>query len=359
LLSKPHPTFKPDNFTVVEDTHSGEIVSSMNIISQTWSYAGVPFGVGRIEMVGTHPEYRNRGLIRAQFDIIHEWSSKRAEKMQAIAGIPYYYRQFGYEMGLNLGGGRYGYKPDIPKLKDNEGEPYKIRSAKVDDITFISNLDRIAGKRSLVNCIREKALWLYELKGKSENNITRMKICIIEDSEKKPIGYLAHPENLWGSRMVAVGYEVAPGNSWAAVTPTVLRYLYAAGETYANRKQKLDELGMVGFWLGEEHPVYEVTGKILPRRKKPYAWYVRLPDLIDFIKLITPVLEQRLTESSFTGQTGEYKITFYRKGIRLVFEKGSLTEITTWEPTPQGHSGDAAFPEQTFLQFLFGYRDLN
>ncbi len=54
LLSKPHPTFKPDNFTVVEDTHSGEIVSSMNIISQTWSYAGVPFGVGRIEMVGTY-----------------------------------------------------------------------------------------------------------------------------------------------------------------------------------------------------------------------------------------------------------------------------------------------------------------
>ncbi len=33
---------------------------------------GFPFGVGRPELVGTLPEYRNRGLVRAQFEEVHQ-----------------------------------------------------------------------------------------------------------------------------------------------------------------------------------------------------------------------------------------------------------------------------------------------
>ena len=59
LLTKPHPTFKPSDFTIVEEVTSGKIVSSMNLIPQTWTYAGIPFNVGRPELVGTLPEYRD------------------------------------------------------------------------------------------------------------------------------------------------------------------------------------------------------------------------------------------------------------------------------------------------------------
>ena len=53
LCARPHPTFRPPDFTIVEDTRRQRIVSSLNLISQTWAYGGVPFGVGRIELVGT------------------------------------------------------------------------------------------------------------------------------------------------------------------------------------------------------------------------------------------------------------------------------------------------------------------
>ena len=129
LMTKAHPTFHPDDFTIVEDTADGKIVSSLNLISQTWSYGGIPFGVGRPELVGTLPEYRNRGLVRAQFEVIHQWSAERGEKVQAITGIPYYYRIFGYEMGLELHGGRAGFLAHIPRLKEGETEPYHIRPA--------------------------------------------------------------------------------------------------------------------------------------------------------------------------------------------------------------------------------------
>jgi hypothetical protein len=120
LLTRPHPTFHPNDFTIVEEAATGRIVSTMNSISQTWSYEGIKFGVGRPELVGTLPEFRNRGLVRVQFDEVHRWSAERDEIVQAITGIPFYYRQFGYEMALDLDGRRFGYEYQVPKHKGNE-----------------------------------------------------------------------------------------------------------------------------------------------------------------------------------------------------------------------------------------------
>ncbi len=159
LMERPHPTFEPGDFTLVEDTRTGRIVSSLCLISQTWSYAGIKFGVGRPELVATDPDYRQRGLIRAQFEVIHEWSAQRGEKMQAITGIPWYYRQFGYEMALNLGGGRAGYQLHVPKLKEGEQEAFRLRPALEADIPFLLELDRQQGKRYLLNCVRDEGVW--------------------------------------------------------------------------------------------------------------------------------------------------------------------------------------------------------
>ena len=108
LMQRPHPSFVPEDFVIVEERETGRIVSSLNLISQTWSYEGIPFGVGRPELVGTAPEYRRRGLVRLQFEVIHAWSAARGEVVQAITGIPYFYRQFGYDMAMTLGGARLG-----------------------------------------------------------------------------------------------------------------------------------------------------------------------------------------------------------------------------------------------------------
>ncbi len=356
LFEKAHPTFNIADFTIVEDTETGEIVSSLNLISQTWSYAGIEFGVGRPELVGTHPDYRNRGLVRAQFEVIHEWSAARGEKMQAITGIPYYYRQFGYEMALNLSGGRAGYKPNVPKLKDGETEPCTIRAAIETDIPVIDELYRLGNQRYLVSCVWDEDLWRYELRGKSGNHINRFEVRMIEKPDGEVVGFFAHPPSNWynGTMLPAVWYEVMPGVSWAEVTPTVIRYLYETGEDYAVKEEKQD-FGSFGFWLGSYHPVYELMVDRLPRVRTPYAWYVRIPDIVDFLIHITPVLEERLAQSLYAGYSGEVRITCYRSGFKLIFEKGRLG-VEAWQPTPNGHSGDAAFPNLTFLQLMLGYR---
>jgi hypothetical protein len=356
LMSGAHPTMGPADFTVVEDLRRGTIVSSLCLISQTWSYAGIPFGVGRPELVATHPDYRRRGLVRAQFDVIHHWSAQRGELVQGITGIPYFYRQFGYEMALNLGGNRAGYAPQVAKLKDGQEEPFCLRPATGADLPHIARLYRRGAARSLVSCVRDERLWRYELDGRSEANEMRLAFSLVETPDGKRAGFVAHSARVRRNRVGLRAYELEPGVSWLQVTPSVVRYLWALGQTWAGQEPGQD-LGRFVFWLGAEHPAYQAFQERLPHSATPYAWYLRVPDLPAFLQHIAPVLEQRLAASLLAGHTGQLALNFYRSGLRLSFKAGKLASVEPWQPSHE-QGGDAAFPGLTFLQLLFGYRAL-
>ncbi len=357
LLNGQHPTFPAEDFTLVEEQATGRIVSSLNLISQTWTYAGIPFKVGRPELVGTLPEFRKQGLIRRQFDIIHAWSAERGELAQAITGIPYYYRQFGYEMTIDLGGGRIAPLMNIPKLKEGQAEPYRLRSVTEADLAFVRELDEHATQRSLVTCPRDETMWRYELFGKRSDNANRNEWRILETVEGRPVGLTNYFGMwLWGPALGIMYLELVPGVSWVATAPSILRGLQAEAEAVAARTNK--PLGGLRFNLGSEHPFYTVTHDRLPVVKSPYAWYMRVPDMPAFLRHITPVLEERLRNSPAVGHTGELKLSFYRNGIRLTFDAGRITSVEPWMPTHED-GGSAAFPGLTFLQLLFGYRTLD
>jgi len=358
LLARPHPTFDPGDFTLVEDTHTGQIVSSLNLISQTWSYAGIPFGVGRPEVVGTLVEYRKRGLVRRQFEEIHAWSQERGQMLQAITGIPNYYRQFSYEMAIDIHGGRLGYEAQLPQLKSDESEAYNIRPAAEGDIPFIMQVTAHGNRRSLVTCVRDENAWRYELLGMSPKNVNRGEIRIIQNTVDEPVGYLVHPWFNWETgpsmTLFMTAYELKPGVSWLAVTPSVARYLWKTSGEYAigSEKPRLS----YAFWLGLSHPAYEAFRGKLPRQRDPYAFFLRIPDLVGFVRHIRPALEMRLAQSELVvGYSGTLSLNFYRSGLKLTIESGRMTGVESFTPD-SSQDGDAGFPDLTFTQLLFGYR---
>lgn len=353
LLARPHPTLCPDDFTIVEEIATGRIISSLNLIPQVWSYEGIELRVGRPELVGTLPEFRNRGLVRAQFEEIHKWSTVRGDLVQGITGIPYYYRLFGYEMALDLAGRRFGYEPNVPKLKDGEAEPYSIRPAAEADLPLMMEIYEHAIRRHAIACVRTAEIFRYELTGQSEKNINRFETYMIENPSGEVVGYFQHTHWLGATGVSALWYELKPGVSWLDVTPGVVRHLWNKGQEYAKRDGKT--CTSFGFMLGAQHPAYEALGSNLPSQHQPYAWYLRVPDLPGFLKHIKPALEKRLAESIAVGHSREIKISFYQTGLRLVIEKGRLTTIEAWKPSPED-GGVIAFPQLTFLQLLFGYR---
>ena len=353
LLTRPHPTLKPGDFTIIEEASTGRIVSSLNLIPQTWSYEGIEFGVGRPELVGTLPEYRGRGLVRIQFDEIHRWSAERGHMVQAITGIPYFYRQFGYEMAIDLDGRRYGHEAHVPKLKEGlvrQEEAYHVRLAREADLPFIAQTYDEIRKRSMIVCERTPEIFHYEL-GRQDIEYAFAQTCVIEDKTGELVGYLKHLCFVSNGSISSILYELKPGASWLDVTPSVVRYLWQTGQEYAQRDGRA--CLSFGFALGDGHPAYEAIKDRLPEVRGSYAWYVRVPDLPGFLNHIKPVLEKRLAESIAPGHSREIRISFYRDGLRLVIEHGHISIIESWKPKDEG---DIAFPNLTFLQILFGYR---
>jgi hypothetical protein len=311
--------------------------------------------MGRPELVATLPEFRRRGLVRSQFDVLHRWSQERGEMVQAITGIPYYYRQFGYEMALDLGGGRIGYQAQIPDLAEGQVDPYQIRPAVEADLPFISRLYDLGCQRSPLSCVWSPELWRYELLGKRPENVNRLVLHVIEDASGKAVGFLAHSMNMWSLGYAINEFEIIPGASWLEITPTVIRFIWKLGQATAAQYQRT--CSGFYFWLGEDHPCYAPLAPRLPVKRNPYAWYVRVPDLPAFLLHIAPALEKRLAESPCQGYTGEIKISFYRHGLSMTFTKGRLVAAETLSPDRLGEVS-AAFPDLTFLLLVFGRRNL-
>jgi len=355
LLSGSHPTFNIDDFTIVEDMCSRRIVSACCLISQTWQYAGIPFGVGRPELVGTHPDYRNRGLVRRQFEVLHSWSKERGELVQAITGIPYYYRQFGYEMCVSLDSGRFIYETQINPLKQGEQEAYLIRKATDADIPELITCYAQLELRSPITSQMDETRWRYELNGKSEQNVTRVELYVITAFDGRVVGALGVPTNYWGLGWVSTYYELKSGISYLAVTPVVLRFLHALGQQRGTADHPYHR---VGLFLGEDHPAYIALEAVNSPPNHPYAWYLRVPDLPAFLRRIAPILEKRLAASPCAGHSGELRITFYHDGLEIKFENGCIRDVQTLESLAWDDA-DARFPGQTFLQVLFQHRTVD
>jgi len=351
LLTRPHPTFGLDDFTIVEEAATGRILSSLNLIPQTWAYEGIPFGVGRPELVGTLPEFRGQGLIRIQFDEVHKWSLECGDLAQAVTGIPYFYRKFGYEMALDLGGRRLGFEKHVPELKDGESEPFLIHPATRADLAFVGDLYQQSQQRYPIICLRTPEIWEYELDGRSEDHVNRIEMRIITNENGERVGYLGHHPWLTGKWISAVTYELISGISWLAVAPSVVRYLWSTGLEYAKHVQK--SCKAFSFSLGAEHPAYKAFAGRLPDVQEPYAWYIRVPDVIRFLRHIAPALEKRLANSIAVGHSGKLRINRYSHMLVLTFESGKLTGVEE-EARQATDYGDLGLPELTLLQLIFG-----
>ena len=196
------PLFKHEDVTVVEDTRTGKIVSSMCLFSLNWRYGGTPIKVGRPELVSTHEDYRKRGLVAKQFEVIHSLSAQREEVMQVITGIPSFYRQFGYEMALQRGGGYRIYRHAYPKLAEEDKDKYRLRTpTSEEDKTFVRDLHQANTASMLFSMDVDKAIWENEFGGYTDGSDGKFEWLLIESKDGERLGYLNHSHIFWGPTM--------------------------------------------------------------------------------------------------------------------------------------------------------------
>ncbi len=156
LANGGHPNCNVTNFLLVEDTSNNKIASSITYIPQTWTYGGMEMSVWRVEMVSTHPDYRRRGLIQQQFDVIHELSKETENHfVDVIVGKPWFYRKFGYSMALRYWKSRYVSKDAVERFTES-CDPYLVEKAEIEGTGYFKNLFEHMKDRYPVTCLREE-----------------------------------------------------------------------------------------------------------------------------------------------------------------------------------------------------------
>lgn len=349
-----HPTVTGDDIWVVVDpAKNDEIVSALLLIPQVWKYDGIDIPVGRVELVATNKDYRRRGLVRDLMDILHERSEQSGHVLQAITGIPYFYRQFGYAMAVTLGEGARVFLSTIKPPQDNQ-PPYTLRLATSSDIPDLIRWGNWYAKDTLLRVVRTTEQWEYELSGRNPKATFKLEILIIENAEGIGVGYLAIDATYFLGRISCYGYVVGEESSYLDTFESVIIGLADHVKTHHPDKN----IEYVRFDSGVSQAINlltEHTGSAYNLNAQ-YAWYVRVSDLARLLNHIKPVLEERLRGSVANAYTGKLMIDLYeRDGLCIEFEQGAIKDVYLMKRHDDAFKPDCAFPFHSLLSLIFGH----
>ncbi|MDX1995080.1 MAG: GNAT family N-acetyltransferase [bacterium] len=359
LLAESHPTVTDDDLWVVVDpTKEDKIVSALLLIPQTWRYEDVEFGVGRVELVATDKDYRNRGLIRALMTAAHERSAALGHLVQGITGIRHYYRRFGYGMAVDLGVRNILPIAAIPKLPEDVPPRYHLRPAAQADIPDIMRWDEAHARTRGVSTARDERLWRFELTGRGAEVIWNMNLHIIADAQGRGVGYVSLRLNQRSPFFSLYSYVVGEESSYLATYQDVLLGCKQFMEQRLSPEMR-EKVPWLYFDAGVPEIVDLLVDKTVPGLARPdyriYAWYIRVADLPAFMRCIASVLERRLVGSGANRYTGDLNIALFdQNGLRLSFEDGRLVEAVY--EAMEAEEADAAMPRDQFIEVVFGRR---
>ena len=332
-----HPHTRGGDLIFVEDGRSERVVSSLCLIPWTWRYGGVDLPAGEMGIVGTLEGYRHRGLIRAQADVFKRQLRERGCLLSQIQGIPYFYRQFGYEYTLPLEGGLRLEFRDVPTPPE---ERFTFRTASQDDIPALTRLYDGAADDLAIHAVRDKATWRYLLAHTGGTDMER-DTWIVQGADGQIAGYMCVPKHHFGKELVVS--EVSRLGFDAAL---------AALDHLKTLALERDRPG-IRLNLPVNCALMQLARSLGAHDLGTYAWQIHVPDFAALLRALAPVFERRIAESPFARLTRDVRLSLYRQALVLRFVEGRLTEVTS-----EGTTGDEAIrvPPLQFIPLVLGYR---
>jgi len=333
-----HPDTQGKDLIFVEDKQNGQVVSSLCLIPWTWRYEEVDIPAGEMGIVGTLEAYRRRGLIRAQVEVFKRRLRERGCLLSHIQGIPYYYRQFGYEYALPLEG---GLRLETRHVPDPTGVPFTFHPATSDDLPTLAQLYNKAAQELALHAVRDKATWQYLLTYTDGTEMER-DTWVIKDTHGQIAAYMCIPKHHFGKELV-VNEVSRLGFDAALATLDHLKRLAVERDKPGLRLNLPADCTLMQ--LARSLDAYDLG---------TYAWQIHVPDVGALLRALTPVLERRVARSPFAGLTQDVRLSLYRETILLRFVAGRLTEVANL-----GFAGGETIlrcPPLQFIPLVLGYR---
>jgi len=340
------PGMRPEQVYFVQNER-GQVVSSLSFCPQTWTYEGIPIPVSEVSVVSTRKGYRGYGYVRRQFAAYHREAVRRGCLLSAIAGIGSFYRQFGYEYALPMGGRHTRLHLDqIPTSLPKDAK-YVFRPRTERDLPAILEMYRQLAQQQCIASVQSKEIWAYQENLPSD--CPDYLVTFVAEYEGRPVGFIRlHPNSRDPSRpTVRITGAYLPLRSMCM----------AALQLAKNLALRQGPKGKVIIEIPVETPLGQLAVELGAQIEAPYAWWVRLLDPIRFLLRIAPALERRLAVSSFADYSGTLLIGLHKRTLCVQFHKGHLQEVRTlpfrWK------EADIVLPPEVLSMLLLCYRNID
>jgi hypothetical protein len=290
-------------------------------------------------IVGTREGHRRRGLMRRLSQEFDRALVDRGFDLAVIQGIAGFYDRFGYRYALPL---ENHVNLPLHLVPDPPGGPDRgFRQAGVEDIPFLLEQDAAYRGGFGIASRREEPEWRYLLTdGRLSGHGSQF--WIGEDPDTGGRWYARIPEKGFGTGLILS--EISEGIDRSGLA----RVLALAGRLAAERGKPYLRLN-----LHNDAAPARLSVALGASPGRPYAWQVKLPDPVAFLRRIGPALEQRLAASPVSGYSGRLRLDLYRDGIDLEWDRGVLTGVAA-------ASGDChdrlAVPVDLLAPLVLGYR---
>jgi hypothetical protein len=330
LADRGEPADAVDHRLIVGDAEAGwdscavvvdgdRVVSTATLLDETLVLGDVPIPAGQVELVATDREYEGRGLVRALMGWAHARSASRGHLVQVMIGIPYFYRQFGYQYAIAIPATR-----AVRALPSPDGG-HLVRAAGAGDIPVMAELQYAAQRGYDLRMPHSAACWRWLVAREGTTQLLAVRAGV-------PVatGRMTHP----GDGEVVLG-EIAAADQAAA--SALLAY---AGSRAGDDGLKVTERdGSPGAAALEDW--------LAPPPREAACYYTRVPDVTALLEHLRPVLSARLAASGFAQDSGEIIVSFFRHHLRMAYANGKVGPVRPGGPmqAPAAAGGAGVAPD--------------
>ena len=330
-----HPTMIFDDFSVIK--HKRKIVASVTLIPVTWNIGNIQLNVAELGMVATLPEFRRRGLIRQLVNEYHSQVLERGYDLSVLEGIPYFYRQFGYEYAVPLLEETRIRLEQIPEFESK----IKIRPFTMKDLPKAIQLLEFSQRKFYVHSVRSTRIWGIQHETNIASDPEPFEAFVIEE-EGETIAYFRMRRNPSEKELLLT--EVTDVDEPCA--QAILKLLKAQGQ-----KHGLETLVAN---VSYQEPFSQHLVAIGATRRFPaYAWQVRIADHAKILWKLKPLFERRLADSMYRRLTETLIFNLREFIVKMTVEHGEITGIQKLENSERSPIG---FNPLAFARLVLGDR---
>jgi len=339
-ISLKHPRKNEILWFYIKDNKKNKLVSSICLTPLDWQIEDIALPICEMEFVGTLEEYRGKRFIKTLNDLYENVMEQNGYILSVIRGIPYYYRNLGYEYTSSLDD---RIMISVSKIPQIDYKQITIRKADLRDLSFIESKYKEFHQNFYIYNRFDLECFKFKYFNEEFDSETRSTYVFEEAGELKnyfSIGKSYDNQN----------YEIICPDLTKRQMNMLLRFIINLGN-YS--KEDIMILS-----ISEASLLFSYIKSLGGLPFSSYGWQVKIPNLKRFFQIIKKLIEERLEKTEFKGLKRTVAISNYQETFKLIFNNGKIEAIEVKKEYPSAQNTDLRIPGALLFKLLLGDRTI-